>query len=201
MTIIITVSHGICRSYSNRDCDRRAIAAARMLYQVLKARNCEAILHISSYHRSDLDVNVRDARDNPWRVKIRDTITCSKREVGAKDVFVIDMHSFSPDTPAMGYLKLYFMETYVKSKLGPKEYRSWSDADRAWAWLAVTESVGDTNAKIVYGDGHNDIMIDSILNGVGSVILNVNESREILPDIELQEFFEHLTDELLSKFC
>jgi len=199
MPIIITVTHAVCFSRTERDCDRRAAVAARMLHDILKAKKCDVVLEISSSYREEVDSNRKDARDTLWRKQLNRTIR-EQQKLGK--VFVLDIHSFPPDMPAMGHLKAYFVELDMPSSLSPgKRYQGWSDADKAWAWLAVKESIGETNSRVVLGDGHNDIMLTSSMTGASTVILEVNESLDILGEPELGNFFIHLTDELFMKYC
>lgn len=198
MPIIITVSHAICYSLEERDCDRRAMAVARILHEILLAKKCDVVLDVSGSYRPEIDSNRIEARDTVWRRRLRKIIR-EQQKLGR--TFVLDVHSFPPDVPWLGHLKAYFIESEFKNVGTDQIYRSWSDNDRAWTWLAVKESLGEINAKIVPGDGHNDIMITSAIAGASSVILEVNESHEILSDVELRNFMVHLTDELFMKYC
>ena len=196
MPIIITVAHPICLDDRERDCDRRAASAARILHQVLKAKKCDVVLHISGLYRPEIDANRSESRGTLWRKQLNEII---KAQLKLGKVFVVDMHSFPSDAEMVGSLKAYFIEMWFRT--GSKVYQGWSDNDKAWAWLAVKESIGETNARILLGDRHNDIMITSNIAGASTVILEVNESRDVLSDLGLKELMTHLTDELFMKYC
>ena len=198
MPIIITVPHAMCRSSKERDCDGRAAVAAQILYNILKAKGCDTLIEISGNYREEVDSNRKESRDTLCRKQLHRTI---KEQQKLGKVFVLDMHSFPPDYPAMGHLKAYFIEMDFTTT-GGRRYQGWSDADKVWAQLAIQESLGEANARIVLGDLQNDIMLTSIIAGVsGTVLLEINESYDILTEAELENFFVHLTDELLTKYC
>nr|QBK90484.1 MAG: N-formylglutamate amidohydrolase [Pithovirus LCPAC103] len=200
MPIIITVAHAICVDSVERDCDRRAAQAAQVLYRILQAKKCEVYLRVAGNYRDHIDANRTGARSTLWRRQLR---TLIREQLKLGPVFVLDVHSFPAEADMVGHLKAYMIEMWFRSKLGGKEkvYQGWSANDKAWAQLALKESLGEGGTKIMLGDRTNDIMITSNIIGASTAILELNEAKTILSDEELETLMIHLTDELLMKYC
>ena len=195
MPIIITVPHSVCIDTIDRDCDRRATTAARLLYRILIAKGCDVHLHTSDLYRSETDANRLESRNTRWRKQLGELIN-TKLKTGP--VFVIDVHSFPPEDGFTGSYKAYMIELWFRTN--DKIYQGWSDSEKRVAKLALNSTLGD-KTDILLGDWANDIMLTSNMAGANTVILEVNESTTVLSDTELEKLMTALANSLLQGYC
>lgn len=196
MPLIISAPHALCKKKAERDCDRRSKSAAHMLKDVIvgiTGGQCDVTTEVSTLYRPVYDANRPVSKLTQYRI----TLTrLTKRKVAEGETFVIDIHSFPPDSKH-GYYKVYFLEIHNDSHT----ITSWTDTDRFNASRSISNVFGRYGGAIIRGSTKNDIMFTSMAEGAHTVLLEVNESRDVLSDEELRRFFTELYNTVLIKYC
>jgi len=194
MPIIITAPHSLCKDKFIRDCDRRAKSAALLLKNVLEnmvGKDCDITTHTSTLYRPRVDGNRAESRGTKYRITL---IKIINKKLDTGETFLLDMHSFPPDSTHGNY-KVYFLEVQHAFRT------SWSKADRFNASRAISNVFGSYGGAILRGSIENDIVLTTMYKGAHSILLEVNESRDVLGDDQLRRFFIELSNNVLLKYC
>lgn len=201
MPIIITAPHSKCVEVYVRDCDRRSSEAALIVKNILNessSDDCTVSLHLSTLYRTNMDANRRESRNTKWRKKLA---SVTKENVLMGKTFVLDVHSFPPDS-SFGHYKVYFLELQIPKEL---EYfdttSSWSQEEKIASMRVIRKTLGIDGGAIITASSVNDIMLSSVEMGASSILLEVNESKEILGDEELKTFLTQFCKDVLLKYC
>jgi predicted N-formylglutamate amidohydrolase len=98
LTVIVTAPHSVCYSRVNRDCDRRALEAARIIVDHFRSMALPANVHFyeSTYPRARVDLNRIEGALTDWTQAferdVRSAVASGRR------VVLLDIHSFPDDS-------------------------------------------------------------------------------------------------------
>lgn len=168
--VIVTVPHAACYDSYYRICDTRALQAANIVSKYLESFNLNVIL-LANYKvlRTEYDMNRPNSRNSNYRNQIENTINQIFAR-GDRVSFVLDMHSFPTEDSWSDYKKYDLVFLYLQKYREDQIFRPYFESDDRVGFLE--------------GSNDNDIMYTSNARGIKSILVEVLEDFDILPNLD-----------------
>lgn len=197
MKVLLTVPHATCDTSQIRTCDKRALEAAKLLYNEFskKEPTNQTVLYTNQdIPRRVIDMNRLVSRGTPWRMKLSKLLRDTHFDL------VIDVHSF-PDSHKWGKKEHLAFEFLYDLPTFPQWLRDLMFNQNLRYPSPISEI---PRVNIDYGTT-NDIM-DEILDlnhkqriPTNVFLLEVNEDDHVLPVSQLQRRIQDLVS-FLTKY-
>jgi hypothetical protein len=157
--IVLTVPHAVCIEKPGHYCDYMAPRAASALKGEFAGG---AVAVFATKNRTEVDMNRPRGRDLPERRKV----------VPLKPVFVLDVHSFGPESEPEGYAGC----DLVLMDIEPLQPSTLFVLGALRRDPLLGERVG-----FLYGSGDNDILAEMREEGIPSLLFEFSETKDPRP--------------------